>query len=62
MDLHLIKGREYSVINFWPTGQELVDLYTKINGQQAQINDFTAAGRQALMVDAANFGAAEVGY
>lgn len=57
-----IKNREYSVITFQPTGQELVDLYTKINGKQAQVKDFTKADRDAWKADAANGGSVKVGY
>lgn len=49
-------------MTFWPTGQELVDLYTKLNGTPAQIKDWTAKDREEMMADGANFGPAKVGY
>nr|POF16679.1 hypothetical protein CFP56_71320 [Quercus suber] len=57
-----IAGKSFSAVTFWPTGQELVDLYTKLNGKQAQIKDWTAKDREEMMADGANFGPAKVGY
>lgn len=57
-----IAGKEFSAVTFWPTGQELVDLYTKLNGKQAQVKDWTSEDRERLMEDGANFGPAKVGY
>ena len=31
-DPQSIKNKEFSIVTFWPTGEELVELYTKING------------------------------
>ncbi|TKA64146.1 hypothetical protein B0A55_09295 [Friedmanniomyces simplex] len=61
-DPQSIKNKEYSVVPFWPTGNELKELYTKINGQQAQVKEFTPADREAQMADAADFGPAKAGY
>ena len=61
-DPHSIRNKEYSVVTFWPTGNELVDLYTKINGKQAQAKDFSKADFKAQMADGANFGPAKAGY
>ena len=60
-DPQSVKNREYSVVTFWPTGQELVDLYTKVNGKQARIKDFTKADRDTHVADGEN-GPAKVGY
>ena len=61
-DPHSVKNREYSAVTFWPTGYELVDLYTKINGEKTQVKDFTQADREVQLADGANFGPAKVGY
>ncbi|KAK3638518.1 hypothetical protein LTR56_012990 [Elasticomyces elasticus] len=61
-DPQSIKNREYSVVSFWPTGNELKDLYTKINGKEAQVKDVTQADYEAQMADGANFGPAKAGY
>ncbi|KAK5676767.1 hypothetical protein LTS10_010531 [Elasticomyces elasticus] len=61
-DPQSIKNREYSVVSFWPTGNELKDLYTKVNGKEAQVKDFTQADYEAQMADGANFGPAKAGY
>lgn len=61
-DPESIKDQEYSVVTFWPTGQELVELYSRINGKPAEVKDFTESGRDAKRSDVANFGAAPVGY
>lgn len=50
------------MVTFWPSGQELVDLYSKINGKPAQVKDFTRENRDAKRADVQNFGAAPVGY
>lgn len=57
-----VAGKEFSAVTFWPTGQELVDLYTKLNGKQAQVKDWTSKDREEMMADGANFGPAKVGY
>ena len=49
-------------MTFWPTGQDVADLYTKINGKPAEIKDFTAKDRDETIADAANFGPAKAGY
>lgn len=49
-------------MTFWPTGQEIADLYSKINGKPVEIKDFTKKDRDELNADAANFGAVKVGY
>jgi hypothetical protein len=49
-------------VTFWPTGQEVIELYTKINGKPAQIKTFTSKDREDFRADTANFGAAKVGY
>lgn len=49
-------------MTFWPSGQELVELYSKINGKPAQVKDFTREDRDAKRADVQNFGAAPVGY
>lgn len=61
-DPQSIKGKEYSVVTFWPSGQELVELYSKINGKPTTIKDFTKEDRDAKRADVQNFGAAPVGY
>ena len=61
-DPKIIKDQAYSVVAFWPSGQELVDLYSKINGKPAQVKDFTQEDRDTKRADVANFGAAPVGY
>ncbi|KAF2149093.1 hypothetical protein K461DRAFT_329801 [Myriangium duriaei CBS 260.36] len=57
-----VKNTEHSVVTFWPTGNEIAELYTKINGKPATIKDFTAADRDEIRADAAGFGPAKVGY
>ena len=57
-----IQNTSHSIVTFWPTGQEVADLYTKINGKPAEIKDFTLKDRDEIRADAANFGAAKVGY
>ncbi|KAK4502304.1 hypothetical protein PRZ48_005729 [Zasmidium cellare] len=57
-----IANKSYSVVTFWPTGQELVDLYTKIHGKPTTIKPWTPEDREAFMNDAASFGPAKVGY
>ncbi|GAM89378.1 hypothetical protein ANO11243_074150 [Dothideomycetidae sp. 11243] len=57
-----IKNKNYSVISFMPTGQDFVDLYSKLNGSPAKVKDFTPADRETMINDAANFGPAKVGY
>lgn len=52
----------YYVVTFWPTGSELVELYTKINGEPTQIRDFTQIDRGRLNEDMQGFGATKVGY
>ncbi len=49
-------------MTFWPTGQELADLYEKINNKPATIRDFTQEGRDTFRADAVNFGPAKLGY
>jgi len=61
-DPQSIKNKEFSVVSFWPTGNELRDLYTKVNGKEAQVKDFTEADFEAQMADGANFGPAKAGY
>ena len=61
-DPQSIKNTEHSFVTFWPTGEELVDLYTKINGRPAEVKDFTDKDRQEINADAAAFGPAKVGY
>lgn len=57
-----IKGQQYSVVTFSPTGNELVELYTKLNGAPTKVKDFTDADRAALRADAENNGAIRAGY
>lgn len=57
-----VANQEFSAVTFWPTGQELVDLYTKLNGKQAGIKQWTTLDRDAMRADGANFGPAKVGY
>lgn len=58
-----IRNRSYSVVTFWPTGKELVELYTKINnGEPTQVRDFTQSDREHLNEDIQGFGATKVGY
>lgn len=61
-DPQSIKNKQFSAVTFWPTGQELVDLYTKLNGSQATVKDWTTADREVMIADGANFGPAKVGY
>lgn len=61
-DPQSIKDTEHSVVTFWPTGQEIADLYLKINGKPAEIKDYTAADHEAFRADVANFGPAKAGY
>ncbi|KAL9107808.1 MAG: hypothetical protein Q9227_007323 [Pyrenula ochraceoflavens] len=61
-DPYSIKNTTHSVVTFWPSGDELVSLYTKINGKQATVKDFTEKDRHEFRDDAENFGAAKVGY
>ncbi|KAF2156334.1 hypothetical protein K461DRAFT_275455 [Myriangium duriaei CBS 260.36] len=56
------KNTEHSFVTFWPTGQDLVDLFSKINGKPATIRDYTVEVRNDLLADAANFGAVKAGY
>lgn len=37
-DPHSVKNKEYSAVTFWPSGQEIVELYSKVNGKPAQVN------------------------
>ncbi|KAK3110410.1 hypothetical protein LTR53_015332 [Teratosphaeriaceae sp. CCFEE 6253] len=57
-----IANTPHSVVTFWPTGAELADLYTAINGSPAAVKDFTPTDLEAQMSDAANFGPAKAGY
>lgn len=57
-----MKNTKHSVVTFWPTGHELAELYQKIQGKPAEIRDFTTQDRNDMRADAANFGAAKVGY
>lgn len=50
------------MVTFWPSGQELVELYSRINGKPAHVKDSTRADRDAKRADVANFGAAPVAY
>ncbi|EMC91215.1 hypothetical protein BAUCODRAFT_318679 [Baudoinia panamericana UAMH 10762] len=61
-DPQTIKNTEHSVVTFWPTGQEVADLYTHINGKPAEIKDFTEKDREDFRADVAKFGAAKVWY
>lgn len=61
-DPHSVAGKQFSAVTFWPTGRELVDLYTKLNGKQAEVKPWTAADRDAMRADGPNFGPAKVGY
>ncbi len=61
-DPQSIKNTDHSFVTFWPTGQEVIELYTKINGKPAQIKTFTSKDREDFRADTANFGAAKVGY
>lgn len=61
-DPQTIKNKAHSFVTFWPTGQEIADLYTKINGKPATIKDFTTEDREKINADAASFGPARVAY
>lgn len=50
------------MVTFWPTGHELVDLYSKINNKPAQVKDLTKADRDTKRADTANFGAVPAAY
>lgn len=61
-DPQSIKNKSFSVVSYWPTGQDLVDLYSQLNGSPAKVKDYTTADRDALRADAANMGAVKAGY
>ena len=61
-DPQSIKNTSHSVVTFWPTGQEVADLYSKINGKPAQVKDFTSKDREELRADKEAFGLPKVGY
>ncbi|KAI5480111.1 hypothetical protein MNV49_001771 [Pseudohyphozyma bogoriensis] len=56
-----IKDTKHSVITYWPTGYELAELYTKINGKEVTIKPFTKEHRETLLNDGKG-GAVMVGY
>lgn len=61
-DPQSIKSTSHSVVTFWPTGQEIADLYTKITGKPAQIKDFTSRDRDEIRAKNETAGLAQVGY
>ena len=61
-DPESIANTEHSVVSFWPSGQEVADLYTKINGKSAKIKDFTDKDREELRADLSGMGALKVAY
>ena len=61
-DPQTLKNTEHSFVSYWPTGQELLDIYTKVNGKQAQIKNWTPQDRDEMNADGANFGPTKVGY
>ena len=61
-DPQSIKNTEHSFVTYWQTGNEVVELYTRINGKPAEVRDFTQKDAEEISGDAANLGAARVGY
>ncbi|GAM87624.1 hypothetical protein ANO11243_056510 [Dothideomycetidae sp. 11243] len=61
-DPESIKNKQFSAVTFWPTGDELAELYGKLHGKKCNVKDFTEADRDKLMADGENFGPMKVGY
>lgn len=57
-----IKNREYSVVTFWPTGQDLVDVYTKLNKTPAKVKSYTEAEHDAFQNDTEGLGMVKASY
>ena len=43
-----IKDQTYSVNQFWPTGNDIIELFTRLNGSKPEIKDFTPEDAAAL--------------
>ncbi|KAK4503473.1 hypothetical protein PRZ48_004388 [Zasmidium cellare] len=58
-----LKNKSYSVITHWATGSEIKDLYAKLHGQPAKVNEWTKEVREAKRFDSTGgTGAVRVGY
>lgn len=61
-DPNSIKNREYSVVTFWPTGKDLVDIYTKLNKSPARVKNYTEADHDAFRNDTEGLGLVKASY
>lgn len=61
-DPQTTRNKSYSVVTFWPSGEELLGLYTKVNGKKAEVKPWTKEDRESFYEDGPNFGPAKAGY
>lgn len=57
-----IKNKSFSAVSFFPTGNDLIELYTKINGKKAEHKQYTNEIREEWNADGQNFGPGKVAY